>query len=110
MVDFAKRTASIDSLAVRRFGEDWNLDGVVVKAIFDNRATQVKFGDERYKNADMTGVNITSTGPMLTMDESDTPAWLKRGSECFRVSDIAAYTVVSIDRDNGIARVKLREA
>ena len=112
MANFANRTAGLNSLAVSRLGgEDWELDGIAVTAIYDARYKKVNFGDERYKNVDMTGVGIQSTGPALTIPTADLPEGFGRKSEAYRVSDESIFVVASVEHDNGMTVVRLtREA
>lgn len=109
MADFNGRVARLDSLATARLGGTaWELDGVAVTAVYNARHKPVNFGDERYKNVDMTGVGINSTGPALSLPTATVPYDFGRDSEAYRVADGATFRVVSVEDDNGITYVRLR--
>lgn len=108
MSDFVNRSASQLRLAVSRFGEAFEVHGQRVTAIYDARFNRVNFGDERYKNVDMTGVYMTSGSPAITLPESSLPFGVARGSDVLRLTPGEKYTVLSIERDNGVAVVRLK--
>ena len=101
--------AAFNDVAITRLGgEEWYLNGVAVTAIYDARYAKVAFGDERFKNVDMTGVNINATGPCLRLPTEDVPIGTARGALAYRSSDDTTYQVVSIEDDNGITTIRIR--
>jgi len=111
MTNFANRVAGLHNLATRRLGgELWVLAGSTpVYAVFVSRYQKVDFGDERFKNVDMTGVSINSTTPALRIPTSDIPEGLKRGDEAYAaVTDTMYYTVRSIEHDNDMTTIRLK--
>lgn len=111
MANFANRVAGLHSLATQRLGGAlWVLaDNDAVYAVFVSRYQKVDFGDERFKNVDMTGVSINSTTPALRLPTVDVPEGLKRGDEAYvEGTDGSYYTVKSIEHDNGMTTVRLK--
>ena len=109
MADFAAKVASLNRLATLRLGgTTWELDGVEVTAIYDARYKQVNFGDERYKNVDMTGVGINSTGPVLLLPTANIPEGVTKGSEAYNVTDETYFKILSIENDNGMSYVRMK--
>ena len=109
MPNMASRTASLNRLAVSRLGGDtWELDGVEVTAVYNARHTRVNFGDERFKNVDMTGVNINSTGPALTIPSDVLPYHVTKGSEAYNPTTKEVFSVIEVEDNNGISYLRLK--
>lgn len=110
MANFANRVAGLRSLATSRLdGTTWVLNGTEVVARFISRYSGVAFGDERYKNVDMTGVGINSKLPVLRLPEVDFPEDFGRGDEAYDKADPdSTYVVVSVEKNNGMVTVRLK--
>lgn len=109
MTDFGTRVAGLNTLATSRLGgETWELAGTSVTAIYDERYAKVNFGDDRYKNVDMSGVGINATAPVVKLPTEDVPYGLTRGDEAMRMATMEQFSIVSIEDDNGMSVVRLR--
>lgn len=109
MSNFLSRVAKLNPLATRRLGgESWMLRGEPVEVVYNSRYARVNFGDERFKNVDMTGVGINSTGPAITLPTNTVPEGLKRGDEVHKPGSSDYFTVVSLEHDNGMTTIILR--
>lgn len=109
MADFANRVAGLRSLATSRLdGETWVLDGTEVTARFTSRYEKVAFGDERFKNVDMTGVGINATGPVLRLPTVSLPEDIARGSEAYLLGGDDYYSVVGVENNNGMTTIRIK--
>jgi len=110
MTNFANRVAGLHNLATRRLGGTyWILnDSTPIMAVFVSRYQKVNFGDERFKNVDMTGVGINSTTPALRLPTVDVPVGLKRNDEAYEQGTDTYYTVVGVENDNEMTTVRLK--